>query len=165
MRTASLLLSLAVTFTSCGGSADPAALTDSGAQSLGSGKYAEAAAQFDEALKGMAGDTNNDQYLRAKWGIIEAGAHVSPDRAVTEFLTLVKANSATMSAKDYAKVGSWLTDAKNYVQAINVIDAGVKAYPETPSLIAQLKDIQKKVEASGDEDAANALGGLGYLGE
>ena len=165
MRTASLLLALAVSLTSCGGAADPASLTDSGAKALGSANYAEAAAEFDAALAAMAGDTNHDQYLRAKWGIIEAGAHVAPDRAVTDFLSFAKANSATMSEKDYSKVGSWLTSAKKFTQAITVVDAGVQAYGESPTLISQLKDIEKKAKAAGDTDAAGALSGLGYLGD
>ncbi|MFT5287559.1 MAG: hypothetical protein ACI8TQ_003747 [Planctomycetota bacterium] len=165
MRIASLLIALAVSLTSCGGASDPAALTDLGAKALGSGDYAEAAAQFDAALSAIAGDTSNDQYLRAKWGIIEAGAHVAPDRSVSDFLSLAKANSATMSEKDYSKVGSWLSSAKKFVQAITVLNEGVQAYGESPTLINQLKDIKKKAEAAGDADAAGALSGLGYLGD
>jgi len=165
MRTPTLFLALTLALTACGGATDPASMNDAGAKALNSGDYAGAATQFDAALTAIGDDTANAQYQRAMWGFIEAGAHVDPARAKDDFLAFAKANSATMSAKEYSKVGTWLSSAGAYTEAVFVVDAGIQAYPETPALLAMIENIKADAAKAGDADAASALEGLGYLGD
>ncbi len=165
MRTPTLVLALTLALSACGGATDPASLNDAGAKALNSGDYVEAATQYDAALTAIGTDTSNAQYDRAMWGLIEAGAQVDAERSKDLFLDFAKANSAVMSAKDYGKVGSWLSDAGAYTQAVYVVDAGVKAYPETPALLTLMESIGVAAAKAGDPEAADAMSGLGYLGD
>jgi TolA-binding protein len=165
MRTPSLVLALALSLTACGGPSDPAALNDGGYQALGSGDYAEAATEFDAALTAIGDDTSNPQYARAMWGLIEALTHIDPDRAEDDFLAFAKANSATMSADDYGKVGTWLADAKKFVPAAHVIEAGIEAYPEAPSLLTLKQNVKQRASTEATEEEKTGLEGIGYIGD
>ncbi len=166
MRTRShFALALALTLAACGGGgSDPAAANEEGYAALGSGKYANAASHFQTALDAIGSDTSNAQYLRASMGLIETNVHVDPERAKDDFLALASA-SPQVNAKDYSRIGGMLAGAKQFQPAIAVVDAGIKAYPETPALEKMIEQISADAEKSGDAEAINALKGLGYLGD
>ena len=75
-------------------------------------------------------------------------------------------NARAIMAKwdlDYATVGNKMTSAKAFQDAIAVIDAGIKKFPEDEKLPKLIEVVQAEAEAEGDEGALKALEGLGYL--
>lgn len=148
----------------CGGDTDPRALADEGSKALNSGNYAEAARSYEKALAGLGSDTANPEWKRAKLGLIQARVQLDAGRARDEFLELAAANASKVTDSDYNLIGSKLGDAGKLQEAVAVLDAGMKAHPESPHLKALRDDIGKRAEASGDESALQSLKGLGYVG-
>lgn len=165
MRIPPLLLALTLSLAACGGGgSDPVALSEQGEQALGSGKYAEAAKHFEGALAALGGQSSGDQYLRARLGLIEANAFIAPERARDDFLDLAR-TSQDIGPADYARIGGRLNDAKSPEIAIEVVDAGIKANPESPVLVKVLEQIEAEARRSGNTSVMDKLGGLGYLGD
>jgi hypothetical protein len=163
MRTPSLLLALVLSLASCGGAADPKSHNEQGYQALNSGKHAEAASHFESALAALGSDTKSDQYLRAALGLVEANVNVNPEKARDDFLALARANSSSIGAEDYSRIGGMLANAKKCKPALDVVDAGIKAFPETPQLAKLIEKIT--ADCAGDAETMSALEGLGYLGD
>lgn len=163
MRSKILLLALALTLTatSCGGSSDPVSLTSAGAQALNSSHHREALSKFEAALEQM--DEGHTHYLKAKLGAIEARIYVDADAAKAEFLALALALPDRIGAKDYRAIGGRMTDAKKYSQAIDILDAGIKAFPEDDKMKPYMDAVTKAAQADGDSGALDKLAGLGYL--
>jgi len=161
MRHLILTLGLALPLSSCGGGSDPAAQTTAGHSALGSGDHAAALADFEGALSAIGSDTAHPQYMRATMGAIEANATLDPDRAVADFKAL--AAKTEVPDRDYSKVGGWLAAAKNYGQAIDVLDAGMKKFEGSETLVKLTEKIKTEAEKAGDSDALAKMRGLGYL--
>ena len=156
----SLALALALTLplTACSSGSDPKALTDEGQRALGQSDHAAALASFEGALASMGTDSH-PQYMRAKLGAVEALAVIDPARAQTEFLAL--ATAAGLGANDYNSAAGWLASSHNFEQSLEVVHAGLEAFPEHAALEAVLARV---VEASQDDPALQSkLQGLGYL--
>jgi hypothetical protein len=151
-------LCLTLPLASCGGGGgDPASLTNDGYASLGSGDHQGALESFEKALAGL--DANAPEYMRAKMGEIEALTHLDADRAKDALLGL----GDRAGESEYSKVASNLTVEGHFMQAIDVLDAGVKKYGESPKLKALLDKVKAEAEKSGSSDALDKLKGLGYL--
>jgi len=151
-------------FSACGGNSDPRALADEGSKALNSGKYEEAAKSYEKALAALGSDTSNPEWKRAKMGLIQARVRIDAARAKDEFLEFAGANSSKVSDSDFNLIGSKLGDAGKLQEAFAVLDAGMKAHPESPHLKALRDDIGRRAEASGDEGTLKSLKGLGYVG-
>ena len=162
MRIATSALVLALTLAACGGGATPASLNTEGNTALGSGQYSTAAEHFEAALAAIGSDTSHDQYLRARMGLIEATVHLDAEKAKNDFLDLAK-SSNSVGAKEYSKIGGMLANAGAFNPAIELVDAGIQAYPETPQLQKIIEQIKTQATQSGDSSALKALEGLGYL--
>jgi tetratricopeptide (TPR) repeat protein len=158
-----LIAVLAACLCACG-SADPRTLNDEASKALSSGQYAEAAASYGKALDALASDTGNPEWKRAKLGKIQAEARIDGAKAKTEFLEYARANTGKVTDADYNLVASKLGDAGKFPEAIEVLEAGKQAFPESPHLQALLSDLGKRAEASGDSSALDKLKGLGYVG-
>lgn len=157
-RLAALSLALSLSIASCGGgSEDPAAMTDEGYAALGAGDHRAAVESFEGALATL--EPGSPDYMRAKMGEIEALIHVDAARAKTEFLE----QGESFSEAQYATVGSKMTSAKKFQEAIAVLDAGMKRFSESPKLKAMLDQVAVEAEKSGNSDALESLKGLGYL--
>ena len=156
------VLALCLSLSACSGVAsDPAKTTDAGYQALGKSDWKTAQAEFDTALAALA--TTDAGFKRAKMGQIEALIHTDPARAKDEFLGMAAGMSSQVSEKDYIAVASKLTSESKFMEAIAILEAGLKAQPESPK-IKQVGDaIKAAAEKAGDADALGALKGLGYL--
>jgi tetratricopeptide (TPR) repeat protein len=145
--------------TSCGGGGggDPKAANDEGYSALNSGNHQDALSRFQSALEGL--DASDPQYMRAKMGEIEALTHLDADGAKDALLGL----GDQAGEGEYSKVANTLTGQGNFIQAIDVLDAGVKRYGESPKLKAMLELVRAEAEKSGSSDALDKLKGLGYL--
>jgi len=159
MRTTLGLAALLMTLPlACGGGAgDPKALNDEGMAALNSGDHEGALTRFESALAAL--EPGDPQYLRAKMGAIGALTHLDPDKARETLLGL----GDQAGANEYSKVASDLTTEGHFMQAIDVLDAGVKRYGESPKLKQMLDLVKAEAEKSGSSEALEKLKGLGYL--
>jgi len=161
----SLALTLAlVLLASCGGGSDPKALTDSAYGSLRSGNYQEAARGFDQALAAL-GEDRGPAWVRAKMGAIEARTQVDAPRAKDELLELAGDHPSAVTDKEYSLIGGRLGEANALKDAVAVLEAGMKAYPESPHLQALMMKLGDKAKSSGNTELQNNLKGLGYVGD
>lgn len=150
-------------FASCG-SSDPKVLTDEGSKALNSGNYAGAARSYEEALEHLGTDVGNPDWKRAKMGLLQAQARLDGAKARTEFLTFAEANPKLVNDGDFQLIASKLGDAEELDEAIAVLEAGKKVYPQSAHLDSLGKDLVKRAKESGDSGALDALKGLGYVG-
>ena len=138
------------------GSSDP---KSEGYSAIQSGDWETAAQNFSTALTGL--DPAAPDYVELSVARCQALAHTDPDRAKREFVAL--AGKTTLATKDFTIVVSDLVSEGHHLPAIDILDLGVKTFPEDPKM-NQLKD--KVVQASQEtEDPAvlEKLKGMGYL--
>jgi hypothetical protein len=154
-------LTLVIALVSCGNT-DPKALTDEGTAALGSGDAATAIKSFDAALQNLT--PQSPDYLRARMGKCQALARKDPPAAKVEFLALCKAEPGRLREQDFSTVVSELLKHDAVVEAAEVMDAGVKMFPESPKMqvVKELViDASKKAKSS---EGMDKLKGLGYVG-
>jgi len=152
-----LLLALA-----CGPS-DPRTLTDAGASALASGDSTKALASFEEALAGLK--PTDAEYVRASMGRFQALVRSEPERARDEFLAFAKVQAASLAESHYGiLVGEFLRRGRT-VEAIDVMDAGVKAFPNSEAMLAIRKRVEEQARSSKDPASMQKLKGLGYVGD
>jgi len=159
------LLSLGVIGTSCGGSSDPASQVNAGYGALNAGNPTDAVARFDAAIEAMGGDVSHAEYLRAALGRVEALAAVDPGAARNGLLALASELPGAIGDADYNRIGGLLASGGHFDAAIDVMDAGMKAFPESGHLAALLDNIKEAAEGSGASGALDRLKGLGYIGD
>lgn len=161
----SLIVVLALSLFACGGSSDPKALNEEGSMALSSGKYAEAAKSYEKALAALGTDTASPEWHRAKLGWIQAEARIDGAKAKSEFLKYAQASPSKVTDSDYSLVASKLGDAGKVEEAIEILEVGKRAFPESLHLDALGKDLANRAKASGASGALDKLKGLGYVGD
>lgn len=157
-------LVLCLVAAACGGAPDAAKLTDEGYASLGKSDWKNARADFEAALAQLK--TTDAGYLRAKLGSIEALVQLEPAKAKDDFLALAAAMTSQVKAADYISVASKLTGKQAFAEAVAVLEAGLKAFPDDPKVRAVGDAIAKAAKNAPDPAAAKALEslkGLGYV--
>ena len=156
---AALILSLCV---ACGGSTlddDVAGLKTS----LESEDYAQVVADAPAVLERAKTESAGDATL---WKIeryhIEALAGSGDGKAAVQAAaTAGKSYAGKIDARFYVKLGDLARKApEGMVAAVEVLDAGVKAFPERRD---DFNNLIEAIKASGDEKANAALEALGYL--
>jgi hypothetical protein len=145
----------------CG--SNPKELTDKGAAALGSGDARTALECFDGALKAMG--ANDPDFLRASMGHCEALARLDPKRARDEFLSLARSQPGRLREQDYSLIADELVKTHATAEAIDVMDAGVKAFPESPQMQILKQRVVEASKKSKDPAALGKLKGLGYTGD
>ncbi len=84
--------------------------------------------------------------------------------AVTLLEQLDKDYPGKVNVKLYTQIGDLIIRAENYTEAIAVLDAGKKKYPDLGDVFdPYIEQVKKKAEASGDDAALAALKALGYV--
>lgn len=165
MRTAILLSVLALSFTSCGGSSDPAELTRSGHRALGTQDFAGALENFDSALGALGEDKSNPLYLEAMLGSIEARSSVDAVQAKDDLVALSKEFPGEVTDKDFNRIANRMGDAGKYAEAIALLDVADDAYPDSEHLKKLGARLAEDAAKGGDSDALDMLKGMGYVGE
>jgi hypothetical protein len=151
----SLLLALLLPLGACGGaSGDP---KEAGYQALQSGDYAAAAADFEKAL--AARSPSDADYVEVAVVHCQALAHVDPAKTKTTFLAL----GDQVTDKDYSSVVVELVDVKEFQVAIDILEAGVTRFPESPKMELIKDKVVKASLETGDPALLAKLKGLGYL--
>ncbi len=156
-----LALSLLLALAACG-PGDPRALTNEAKATLAGGDASKAEQQFREALSGLK--PGDPDFARASIGRIQALARLDAARAKDEFLAYAQANRSSLAEEDYSLVVSELLRRDHTLEAIEVMDAGVKAFPESPRMAAVKKEVAEQAQKAKDPAAMQKLKGLGYVG-
>ena len=73
------------------------------------------------------------------------------------------AGANELEVGDYTMVVSHLMQAKAWVPAIEVMDAGKKKFPDNPKMDLLVEKVVAESKAAGDDAATAALQGLGYM--
>jgi hypothetical protein len=146
----------------CGGDS-PKQLTDMGVQALAGGQAREAQGRFEEALQGLR--PTDPDFVRATLGRVQALARLKPEAARDAFLTFSRENKTLVQESDYGMVVSELLRAGASMEAIDVMDAGMKAYPASAQMKAVQKQVTEAAKQSKDPAGLNKLKGLGYVGD
>jgi hypothetical protein len=146
----------------CGGS-DPKALTDKGTAALGSGDISGAIESFDAALQHM--NPSHPEFLRASMGRCRALAGQNPKKAKDDFLALSRSTTAKVQEQDYSSIANELLKKGAAAEAVEVMDAGLRAFPESPKMQLLKKQVVEASTKSKDPAALKALKGLGYTGD
>jgi len=160
-----LLCIVLCSIAACGEDSDPRALTDEGSKALNSGKYEDAAKSYRKALAELGSDSANPEWKRAKLGLVQAEARLDAAKAKNEFLEYAKGNPSRITDSDYNLIASKFGDAGKIDEAIEILEVGKAAYPESPHLDALGKELANRAKASGATDALDKLKGLGYVGD
>jgi len=157
MRTQhSFLLILTLCLSACSGGGDP---KEAGYAALQAGDHATAVSSFDEAL--AASDPSALDHAELQLARCEALAYVDGAKAEAEFRSLC-ASGSDIGVKQYSLIAGALLGANATVNAVNVVDMGVKAFPGDAKMAALLEKV--KEAAATDPAALDALKGMGYLG-
>lgn len=146
----------------CGGDS-PKQLTDMGVSALAGGQAREAQGRFEEALQGLK--PSDPDFTRATLGRVQALARLQPPSARDAFLKFAKENSSLVQEGDYGMVVSELLRAGASMEAIDVMDAGMKAYPQSAQMKAVQQQVTEAAKKSADPAGLNKLKGLGYVGD
>jgi hypothetical protein len=146
-----LFVSLLAGCSSDGGASDPAA----GYEALQAGEYTDAVAILERALENPAASAE-DQLVMAV-ARCQALAHIDAEKCKTDFLAI----GSSVTAKDFSLVVADLVAEEKFLEAIDLLEAGVNRFAENPKM-EQLKKLV--ITASKEDPEANAkLKGLGYI--
>jgi hypothetical protein len=132
---------------------------ESANQALGSGRSAEAVAHFDRALAGV--EETDGRYLGLLLGKCSALASTDAPRARDLFLAT--ADSHALKVQDYGWFVSYLVSARAFDPAIDILEAGAKAFPDDPKIKEMGQVVRKASEKTGDTAALARLKSLPYL--
>jgi hypothetical protein len=162
MRYATPLLLCALLLSPACSETDPKVLTDTGTAALGSGDSAAATKSFEAALAHM--DSKHPDFLRASMGRCQSLARKHPMEAKQSFLDLARQHPSLVKEADYVTIIRELVRSNAASEAVEIVDAGIKAYSESTSMLAIRDEVGDAVKASHDPAALEKLKGLGYTG-
>ncbi|MEO0660939.1 MAG: hypothetical protein AAFZ87_05335 [Planctomycetota bacterium] len=138
----------------CGGGAADA----SADELIQAGKFDEAVALIEKQRETVEKGSEAEKELVLL--TVDATADEQPELAKKAFLEFAEAAPDAVSAKDFEYAVSQLRTYRKYVEAIEVMDKGMKRWPEDPVMTELLSFLQ--ADAEKDDGAAAALKGLGY---
>ncbi len=155
-----LSLALALPLVSCNGgaTADPMSAAETALQA---GDSSKAVALLQKHVAGL--DASSADYREATLLLCSALAEGAPKEASAKLLSLAQQQPEAITAKDFRDVQSYLQTHGHYLEAIDVMDAGLKRWAGDP-LMLEVKDrLLAAVQNAGDAAATAKLKGLGYM--
>ena len=156
MKTHSLPLGALLLLLSACGSSDAKA---KGLSALQSGDYDAAATSLETAVASL--DPSDPGYMEVAMGHCKALAHVDAQKAKAAFEELASAQELRVA--DYSEIVTHLLSAKQFVPAIEIMDNGLKKFPDDTKMAAIRDKVVEQSKQAADPDAMSALEGLGYL--
>lgn len=159
MKTLPLLCLLSLPLAACGEPADATSRKDDAYLALNGGDALGALAGFDQLLGEM--DPSAPDFVEVSVARCQALAGVDPERAKRDFLILDEAHD--LEIRDYtAMSGQFLRD-EAFLEAIEVCEAGCRAYPDDLDRFEQLKSqLARRAATSGSPEVESILKGFGY---
>jgi hypothetical protein len=161
MRLPCLLAALCSFLPACA-PADPRDLADQGSRALASGDAAGARESFEAALAGLK--PGDPDYPRASMGLFQALVRSEPEQARDRFLAFAKEPSARVGEVEYGAMVSEFLRRERTSEAIDVMDAGVKAFPQSELMASIQKKVEEQARSAKDPASMQKLKGLGYVG-
>jgi len=165
MRLALAAFALASLAACSGSAADPKALATEAGAALSKGDFATAQAKAEQGLtvEGVSADKPTAWTLERIR--LEALAGKGEVTAVLTGLAKLAADFGTQVNADlYAKLGKLVADAGKLTEAIDIVEAGKKAFPDKVAAFDGLvASIKEAAAAGGDSAAVEKLKALGYL--
>ncbi len=158
MQTKILLLSFALCVSACSGGGDP---KQDGLAALQASDYAGAVSSFDQALAGLGSDASASERREISLARCEALSYVDGAKAEAAFKAICTEHS-DIGVNEYSLIAGAMISGKAMVNAVTVVDLGVKAFPDDPKMAKLLENV--KQAAANDSAAMDALQGMGYLG-
>lgn len=152
-------LVLLIALSACGGT-DPRDQVRDSYSALSSRDYAGAEAGFTEALTQL--EPSSPEHMRAQLGLYRARSYSDPAGAKTDFLSYAKANG--LAIIDYTQFISDLVSGDHLDDAIRVVGEMKTIFPDDPKVDEMGNLLVTKAKSAGNDDALNALSGLGYVG-
>ncbi len=148
----------------------PEDLLKSAQAQLNSGSFAEARAAADKALGRADVKADKTQAWKFERLRLDALAGLKQPVEVVSGLARLSADySAQIKPDLYAVLSTNLQKAGDIKGAIDVVDAGVKKFPEAEAafeaVLEALHDAAAQQAEGGNSDAMNQLESLGYLGK
>jgi len=162
MRPLILLLCALFLVPACG-PADPRALTDEGSSALAAGDAPKAKDCFEQALAAMK--PGDPDYARASMGRFQALVRSEPEQARDLFLGYAKAPGAPATEGDYATMVAEFLRRERTNEAIDVMDAGIKAFPKSEVMLAIRSKVEAQARTAKDPSSMQKMKGLGYIGD
>ena len=86
-----------------------------------------------------------------------------PDSARDRFLEFAKAYEAVVQPRDFRYVDGQLRRHDHLVVSIDVMDAGMKRWPDDPVMKEVVDALKQQIASSGNAAAAAKMKGLGYM--
>jgi len=162
MRTSITLLSFALflPLVACngGGSGDPLSAAEAALQA---GDSAKAVGLLQKHAAGL--DKASDAYREATLLLCNALAEAAPKDAAQTLLALAEAQPDKVTARDFRDVQSYLQTHGHLLEAIDVMDAGLKRWSEDATMLEVKDRLLAAVKNAGDAAATAKLKGLGYM--
>lgn len=159
MKLQSALLTLALaSLAACGG--NPAAEADIG-KLLQTGKYEEAVKIVETRLGTVTKGTEDEKSLILDYA--EGLSYTDAAKAQESFLTFAKANAELVKPKDFKHVVACLRTNEGLLQAIDVMNDGMKRWPDDAVMSELLELVKADVIKANDPAAKAKMEGLGYM--
>ncbi len=155
--TRGLIATLCLFLIACGGASAEDHLTAS-QEAMAAGDYAKALVETETGL-GLSPDD------KTRWRLelagLEAMARAGNEQTATKIEALASAEGTPVKCSHYVSTADQLKAASQGPQAITMLDAGLKRFPDCD-------DAKKAIEqskATADDSEKSMLESLGYLGE
>jgi hypothetical protein len=134
---------------------------DQSRQALAESRYADAIADADAGLADVTDEVT-------AWGLelvkLEALARDGQgDETLAQIEALASARPQNMPAAQYSATADQLKSAGQGVAAIQLLDLGLKRFPEDATLTALIEEAKAAPDA--DSDELEMLRSLGYIGD
>ena len=157
-------LALALLVTACGGAATLDEKIDALQASYDGGSYEQVVADAP-ALATEAGDDAAKAWKVEKLHLLALGRLGRGADAAGTLERLDGAFPGKVKANLYGQVGGFVVDAGNALEAIDVLDAGAKKYPEMADAVFKpyIEQCKEMATSAGDSEALAKLKSLGYL--
>lgn len=161
MRTTLTLLAIALSLplVACNGAeADPMQAAEAALQG---GDSAQAVTLLQGHVAGL--DRASAEYREATILLCSALAEKQPTEAKDTLLKLAEAQPQGVTPRDFKDVQSYLQTHGHFSEAVDVMDNGLKRWPDDATML-KVKDVLiAAIQSVGDEEATAKLKGLGYL--
>jgi len=125
-----------------------------GYEALQDSDYASAVSHLDKAL--ASSEASPSEVVEMAVARCQALAHIDSARCTADFLAISESGPS-----DFSIVVSELLDEEEFIDAIDLLVAGIERFPETPAM--ELLKIEVIARSKDDPDASDVMKGHQYF--